>query len=222
MNTNSLILSTRPESSVEIVSEGIHLGLCTTIADIGHQYSEKFEVTQRKLIIGFVLPELPKLTVERDNKRIVLPRGLSRRFTASLHEKANLRHFLEAWRGRRFTEAEIAGFDVAKLLNQPAQLQVLHAVGAENKRFANIVNALPVSKGTKVPSTGEVLFFSVGQLQEPTLPPNLPEWIGRLAMQSREWERLAQRNNTAAQARTPISESARKEPESDNSDDVPF
>lgn len=71
---------------------------------------------------------------DAENDRPLLVR---RRFTLSLSEKGNLRPFLENWRGKKFTAEELKGFDLEKLLNVPAFLQVGHN-DSGGKTYANV------------------------------------------------------------------------------------
>ncbi len=73
------------------------------------------------------------------------PYLLQRRFTLSLDERANLRSFLEAWRGRRFTEEEAAGFHLTKLLGVNAYAQVMHEVKTRGT-FAEISSIMALPK----------------------------------------------------------------------------
>ncbi len=57
--------------------------------------------------------------------------------TASLSEKANLRKFLEAWRGKPFTAEELKGFDTEVLVGVGALIQVVHAPKGD-KTYDNI------------------------------------------------------------------------------------
>ena len=48
-------------------------------------------------------------------------------FTLSMHEKASLRKFLEAWRGKAYTEEQAReGVDVELMVDVPALIQVTH------------------------------------------------------------------------------------------------
>jgi hypothetical protein len=44
----------------------------------------------------------------------------------SLGEKANLTKYLTSWRGKPFTAEELKGFDLERLVNAPALIQVAH------------------------------------------------------------------------------------------------
>jgi hypothetical protein len=63
----------------------------------------------------------------------------TRPFTVSLHEKANLRKFVEKVLGRALTEQELeAGFDPESLVGKYCKISVEH-VEVDDKTFANIV-----------------------------------------------------------------------------------
>lgn len=73
---------------------------------------------------------------------------VSNRYTLSLHEKSRLRPMLEAWRGKKFTEEELQGFDIEKLLGASCQLQVIHSLSNQGGTFANVQAVVPSQKGT--------------------------------------------------------------------------
>jgi|2_EtaG_2_1085320.scaffolds.fasta_scaffold00320_3 hypothetical protein len=77
------------------------------------------EVKQRNTIwLGF---ELDQLTPEGDK-----PLSIRKKFTASIHERATLRIFMERWRGRPFTAAEKQAFETENLVGVPCQLNIVH------------------------------------------------------------------------------------------------
>lgn len=92
---------------------------------------------------------------------------IRQRFTLSLHEASRLRPFLEAWRGKDFTEDELAGFDVEKLIGVPALVQVSHRkVG--DKTYANITSIMKAPKGSDVPEVpSEYVRFCDRPTEEP-------------------------------------------------------
>lgn len=219
--STTLIISARAESTIEPVPEGLHGAVCIALYDVGTLYSEKFDTAQRKLIVTWELPGLPPLEIEREGQKQKLPRFLSRRFTMSLNEKANLRQMVETWRGRKFSETELAGFDVAKLCGQCCQLQIMHEVGKEGRIFANVANVLPPPRGTAIRAITPTTVFSVANLTKPELPIGLPDWVSKLVMESREWERLTtQASNKAPAGPNKVMEDALATEAP--SDDVPF
>ncbi len=70
-----------------------------------------------------------------------------KRYTLSLHENASLRKDLENWRGKKFTEEELQGFDLEKLLGVNALITVVHSQGADGKTYSNIAAVSKLMKG---------------------------------------------------------------------------
>ena len=80
----------------------------------------------------------------------VQPLWVDKWFTLSLHEHSSLRPFLESWRGRKFTEAELGGFDIETLVGAPALIQVSHNVVGD-KTYANVDACIRLPKGMVAP-----------------------------------------------------------------------
>lgn len=120
---------------------GTHPAICVQIVDIGTQHSEyQGKPTARNQII--VRWELPHEQMDDGQPFIV-----SRFYTNSLSEKANLRADLEGWRGRKFTEEELNGFDLQNILGKPCLISIIS--NEKGKSIVNSVMALP--KGSTVP-----------------------------------------------------------------------
>lgn len=67
---------------------------------------------------------------------------VTRRYTASLNEKANLRKHLRAWRTRDFTADELKHFDTERLINLNARLNLLK-VSRNGREWVDIDGLLP-------------------------------------------------------------------------------
>jgi hypothetical protein len=124
---------------------GVHQAVCVDIEDLGMVQSTFLDdktglpKVQHKIKVYWQISER-----RDDNKRFVL----SKRYTLSLHEKASLRHDLEAWRGRAFTEDELRGFDVETVMGANCLLNVQHRQSADKTRtYANVVSIMPLVKG---------------------------------------------------------------------------
>ena len=117
---------------------GIYEGTCFRIVDLGTREKEfKGQVSKKKEIrLDF---EITK-AVDPDNNEIVMqddrPFGVSKTYTASLYEAANLRKDLENWRDKTFTEEELAGFDVGVLVGMTARIGVGHTAPNPERGFA--------------------------------------------------------------------------------------
>lgn len=122
--------------------------VCSAVFDMGEEYSEMYKKLSQKVCIFWELAE--KMQDGR-------PYMLSKQYTLSLSEKANLRKDLESWRGKHFTTEELAGFDLEKLIGVNVMLNVIHVPGKKDGKIrAQIAGVMPIMKGLpllKVTST---------------------------------------------------------------------
>jgi hypothetical protein len=124
---------------------GVHSARCCDVRDLGMVKSswQGVEKEAHKILVSWMISEL-----REDGK----PFLVSKRYTASLHEKAALRKELAAWRGRDFTEAELDGFDLDSVIGVAALLNVVHAKSQDGmKTYANVASIMPLPKGMKAP-----------------------------------------------------------------------
>lgn len=151
------------------VAAGVHIALCTRIIDIGTQFSERFGNSQRKVMLTWEVPD-DTVVIDGEDK----PRLISKEYTLSLNEKARLRFDLESWRGRKFTDSELDGFDLGNVLGSPCQIQVLH----NEKGYANISSIMSMPKGVQAPEpVGEKIYFDLSDDTCLSVIEKLPEWV---------------------------------------------
>jgi hypothetical protein len=127
------------------IPEGAYIATCVRLIDMGTQITtfQGADKLQRKVLVVW---EVPEEMVEFDGEQ--RPALIMQRYTASLSDKATLRKHLEAWRGRRFTDDELKGFDLKNVLGKPCQIQVIHS---ENGAYANIASIMAMPKGATPP-----------------------------------------------------------------------
>lgn len=116
----SLKIKKKSGSSVPPMEAGTYPAVCVGIVDLGEQYNEAFKKYTDKMLFIW---EIPSQTIEIDGEN--KPRWLSKDFSASLHEKSNLYQTLVSWRGKAFTEAELAEDE-----NGDMQFSVLEMLGS--------------------------------------------------------------------------------------------
>ncbi|GAB1425952.1 hypothetical protein MASR2M16_31860 [Thauera terpenica] len=143
----ALTITATDSTEFELPPAGATAARCCAVIDLGSQEStyQGETKTQPKVLLTFELAEL---------RTDGTPHRVSRRMTASLHKKAQLRAFLEQWRGRAFTDDEQRAFNVGKLLNAPCLLNLVHIERA-GKQYANILSVSPVPKGMSAPELSE-------------------------------------------------------------------
>lgn len=146
-----MINATNDSKPRELVPSGTHLARCFSMVQIGTILEEtKFgKKKQSKVRITWELP-LEKRVF--DPEKGEQPMVISKEYTLSMYEKANLRKELEGWRGLAFKEEEAKSFDITKLLGVPCMLSIIHDTQeSSGKKFAKINSVSGLPKGTTCP-----------------------------------------------------------------------
>lgn len=170
----------------EPIPEGMQHGICYGLYDLGTQRTE-FQGTPKKIHQVLLVWELPEIRIdlERDGGETEnLPRSISKRYTLSLHKKANLRKELESWRGKTFTELELEGFNLQKLLGVNCTLQIMHNK-KEDRTYSNISNVLPLLSHPQKQPENPIRFFSFED--HTNIPEGTPDWISDIIKNAEEW-----------------------------------
>jgi hypothetical protein len=110
---------------------GVHTAVCVDVVDLGEietQWGKKHKIS--------LLWQLDK----RDEEG--RPFIAVKRYTASLSDRAILRKDLETWRAKPFTEQELQGYDLEKLIGINTTLVIVHK-REEDKVYSNVDNVLP-------------------------------------------------------------------------------
>lgn len=163
-------VSSKGESSFELVPPGTHYAVCTRVLNIGAQTTSWGSTP--KHFIGFDVPAV-RCEWEKDGVKHEGPAFIGTRLTSSLSPKAILRQHLEAWRGRAFTEEELAGFDLFKLLGVPAMISVTHT---EDGKYANISAIMGMPPGSpEVTPESELLGYDPSSPNANEVFAKLPE-----------------------------------------------
>jgi len=171
-------LPVKQSVEIEPVPAGSHIAVCDMIVNLGIQPgSGRFPNPKPKIYFRFQLPN-ERYEFEKDGKKVSGPRVIGQDYTASMSEKANLRHLLASWRGREFSDEQAAKFDMASPLGRPCMLMVMHTKKA-SRTYANISGIGPLPKGIN-PKTivceGTPLLYSPDNTSTYQL---LPEWLRR-------------------------------------------
>ena len=203
--------------------DGLHKARCICVVDLGTHINQyvKDPKPQRKVLVQWELPEeLYEFTEENGEEPFIV----SKEYTASLSEKANLRKDLESWRSKSFTKEEREGFDLKNLIGVACQLTLItktaKASGNERTEVSTIV---PIGKKTKVPKQiTESMYFVIGDGadEEPGTEEEfdaLLEWMQKKIQDSPEGSHYGQKKKVK-EAVDEMTEEADEEAE----DDLPF
>ena len=212
---------TADSTTFELPPAGPQAARCIRLIDLGTQVSDYQGEAKsaRKVLLTWRLSE------QRSDGE---PFQVSRRFTASLHEKSALRAFFKSWRGRDFTPDELAAFDLRKLLGAPALLN-LTQTQRNGRDYVDIVSVSPIPKGMQQPQPlgdNEGLLFDIS---DPGTHHHLDDLSERLQEQIRdcpEWRALNTAATSASRPAAPAAQparTARPAPAAEfEADDIPF
>ena len=176
---------------------------CYQIIDLGHQTFEwKGEAkVAPKVRITWELNEMMQ-----DGR----PFSISREYTASIGDKANLRKDLESWRGRAFSSDELRNFSLENVLGAPCLLGVVHKPSKDgSKTYANVGSIMALPKGMACPElVNPAVKFDIGTFDH-TVFDSLSSYVQKKILMSKELEENG------------IPQSSQDEPVIE-SDEVPF
>ena len=199
------------------VPPGAHIGRCVSVIDLGTQttngqYGEKS--THRLRVVWELFGEDADgtpLTVTFEGK--TMPMTISKNYTVSLHEKANLRKELAGWRGRDFTPEEAKAFDVSKLLGAYCMVNVTQSE-SNGKVYSNVAGLTPLPSALKHSKPAGVHPLTRFDLDDPdmTIFAGFYEKLQELIKDTPEWRRLQGVASTTSDAKA----------EEEQYDDVPF
>jgi hypothetical protein len=141
---------------------GNHPAVLVAIIDLGVQESEYQGVKKYDERAYFCWELTSEKTAQGKNHII----GID--LTVSMNEKAKLRKWIEAWRGKKLNEGE--EFDITKLLGQKCLLSV-----AENKGYSKVDGVAGVPKGMTVnaPEHTPILW----SIEEDEGKNPIPDWL---------------------------------------------
>lgn len=187
---------------------GTHIARCIKMIDIGTQrgeYQGKAN-SKRQVIIGFELP----LELLTEGDAAGKPFTVSRFYTASLSEKANLRKDLANWRGRDFTQQELLGFDSKNILDKACMLSLT----PNDKGKVRLTGIMSLPKGSVIPPRiNPLVYFSLepGEFDQAVFD-GLSDGIKKFIVASPEY----------TNAKNPVAGAAPKDRFDDMEDDIPF
>jgi hypothetical protein len=201
-------------SSIPAIEAGTYPARCVQIIHIGtveDEYDGRKKMTNK---IRFTF-ELPTELHTYDEAKGEEPRLISKEYTLSLSEKANLLKDLNAWRGKQFTAEELKGFDVTAVLGAPCQLSIVQKTSKKSGNTYSVIASISkVMKGVTVADqvTPKLVFGYDGKPEEILeLFKQLPTFVQDSVVMSAEWkalgvERPASDAPPAAEGTTPKDE----------------
>lgn len=171
-----MITAKASEKQFDLVPAGNHLAICYQMIEIGTETVD-FNGEVKKVHRVRIVWELSNEKKVFDPAKGEQPYSIGKDYTLSMHEKATLRHDLQSWRGKAFTDDEASSFDITKLIGKPCMLNVIHRTSKNGGTYANIAGVTAVPKGMNVPTQVNPSFvFSFDEWNDSKFA-TLPEWL---------------------------------------------
>jgi hypothetical protein len=176
---------------------GLNIAVCVGVIDLGTRetsFQGDDPYKRREVLLQWELVGLDAEERRDDGK----PWIVSKTYTLSLSQKANLRKDLESWRGRPFTADELKAFELLDLEGIPGHLNIVHVKSKDGqKTYANVAGLAPLKKNQKFthPTTNSLTFEFTNKdgelLDNRALDHQLegmPEWIASKIRESDEYQ----------------------------------
>lgn len=206
---------------------GTYAGVCVRVIDLGTQENEYEgkKSLKRQLMLGF---ELHGESVDTEGNGYMLgddgkpdpkkPFLVSAWLTASFHEEATLRKYMESWRGAAYSEEQITefehvGFDWSLMLNQPCMVKM--ETNAKGKVRIKGISKLQKNL-VKPVAVNQPVVFILDEF-DPQVFEALPVGVRDIIAKSPEWKAL---NGLLPQGAATQSDAAASDAPFD--DDIPF
>lgn len=209
------LIATKTASNFEMTPAGAQVARCYRVIDLGTQTTE-WQGQQKKAHKVMLSWEL----LGDDRMADGRPFSISKRYTVSTHEKSNMRKDFESWRGRPFTPAEEATFEISNVVGAYCLLNVTHNAGGDGNVYANVASIMPVPKG--LPRPAAVNPNQVFDIDNPDMAmfDGFSEKLRATITNAEEWGRKKAPEKTAGELADDIP--WRDSVETADDDDIPF
>ena len=212
------LVATDEGGSYELPPQETSIAVCVSVIDLGHQENKTFNNVSRQVLITWELPT----QIMQDERPFVV----SKFYTVSLNEKANMRHMLESWRGAAFTEEEIKqGFELKKLLGRWCNLSVIHKErnGKVRADISGIVALLKEQKAklSKIKVFNDLVYLDFANFNYDVFQ-SLPEWIQKIMRESLEMKAMEDAPITVDDDDMDLVDAERNGGGPNSDDEIPF
>ncbi len=168
------IATAKETGDFRLVPPGNHIARCYSLIDLGRQVTnwQGQEKIQHKILVGWELfgedNDGNPLTVQVDGSAV--PMTITKRYSLTLSKNSHLRTDLESWRGRPFSEEDLQGFHVDKLLGVYCMLNVTHEQSKDGtKTYANVSAITPLPSALKNAKPSPVHEIRIFDLDNPDM-----------------------------------------------------
>lgn len=164
--------------------EGTYAAVCSGVIDIGTQLNEVYGKKRDEVLIIWTLPD-ELIEVEGE----MFPRQVNNTYSATISGASKLRALLEGWRGKRFTEEELKGFDLRNILGTCCLVTVKRCVSKAGKEYTSVESASRLPKGVQLAKVNvEPILYCIEDDWAFEELQRLPEWIQNRVKASEQYK----------------------------------
>lgn len=175
----ALNYKTNGGGSYKTVPAGSHAAVCDIVADVGLQPGfGAYPEPKHQVYIRFEIPAERISWEDKSGQRREGPAVMGTFYTASMHEKANLRKALEGWRGKSFTDEEAEHFDIESILGKSCMLSIVEKPKGDGVK-AVIAGISSLPKGVKAVKAELPLLLFNPEADNSCGTADLPEWLAK-------------------------------------------
>lgn len=213
------ITATNQTQERELTPAGNHVARCYSMIHIGTVEEEYMGDVKmmNKARITWELPTELRVFKEENGEQ---PMVISKEYTLSLGDKANLRKDLDSWRGKALTDEEASKFDITRLIGVPCMLNVIHKASKMGKMYATISAISPMPKGLSCPKQiNDTFIFDYEENYSDEKIASFPDFIKDKIKSSVEYRK---KNGTYVDLPPTEHADGTWEKDNDDSQDLPF
>lgn len=184
-----IIVGSEGGFETKLPDEGQHLVYCYGIVVVGNVpgYQDQY---QEKVMFLF---ETPNATAVFNEEIGPQPFGFSKEFTRSLDRRANLRKWIDSWRGKPLTDQEAVAFNIVAMMDVPIVANIYHKEAKNGKTYTEVSSIAPFrpQQGFKFPPRGnQKLIFTWNPPFDQNTFLRIPLWIRNKMIRSTEFVSL--------------------------------
>ena len=179
----------KPTSTKTLPPAGTHIARIFSIVHVGTHKKEGKDGKPWEVAMARVSFEMPLETKVFKDGEPAKPIVITKKYTESLGEKANLRKLIEAVIGTSLIDEEAYAFDLHEIIGKPCIITVKHKVNPANKEeYAYIDSVSSLMKGQECPpQVNPTYVFELNPFSEEKFM-SLPEFIQKEIIDSPEYK----------------------------------
>lgn len=190
--TYDIVVKGKETVDIKPLEPGFYPAVCYGVVVTGTHFDMFRNGAKTEVIVFWELPT-ETFTVDGEEVR----KTITETYTFSL-TNSNLAKMLEGWRGKPFTDEELAGFSMTKLIGVPCGLTIINKTSKTSGKTFPKVQAVIRANGFDVPKDmqHEPLWFNICDSRfDLGLIEELPNWVADKVRSSDEYTARGETDN---------------------------